>query len=155
MAALKIGAVTHHHSLLKLPRWQKRWLYASFALLLFTGLAWLFLHYGQAEDAMPSPAEPWLIRLHGFAGFGALMGLGAIGGSHIPAGWRLTRRHRRPMQRNSGLLLSALLGLVLLSTYALYYFAPDGVRGPLGWAHSLLAGSAIAMLWLHRRRRHT
>lgn len=141
------------HLLLKLPRWQKRCLYASLALLLLTGLTWLFLHYGQTEDALPSSAEPWLIRLHGLAGFVALMGLGAIGGSHIPAGWRLTRRHRRPLQRNSGLLLSGLLGLVVLSAYALYYFAPDGVRSPLGWAHSLLAVGALPTWWLHGRRK--
>lgn len=139
--------------LLKLPRWQKRWLYASLALLLVSGMAWLLLHYAQAEDALPSPIEPWLMRLHGLAGFAALLALGAVGGSHIPAGWRLTRRHRRPLQRNTGLLLSVLLGLALLTAYALYYFAPDGVRAPLGWAHSLLACTATPVWWWHKRRK--
>ncbi|MEJ6004608.1 hypothetical protein WG899_03540 [Paucibacter sp. AS339] len=122
-------------------------------MLPISGLAWLWIHLGRAEDALPSVAEPWLMRLHGLASFLTLLALGAIGGTHIPAGWKLTRRHRRIRQRNTGLLLSGLLGLSVLTAYVLYYFAPEGLREPLGWTHALLGLLSLPAWWLHRRRK--
>lgn len=93
------------------------------------------------------------MRLHGLASFLTLLALGAIGGQHIPAGWKLSRRHRRTRQRNTGLLLSTLLSLTVLTAYVLYYFAPEGLRDPLGWAHATLGALALTVWWLHRRRK--
>ena len=136
---------------LHLPRWQKRWLYSSAVLLLLTGMAWLLWYYSRAEDALPSPIEPWLMRVHGAAAFAALLGLGAVGGSHVPAGWRLTRRHHRHVgQRSTGMLLVAMAALCIVTAYALYYFAPEGVRAPLGWAHGALGLCAGVAWWSHR-----
>ena len=136
---------------LHLPRWQKRWLTSSALLLLLTGTAWLLWHYSRTEDALPSPVEPWLMRLHGAAAFAAMLGLGAVGGSHVPAGWRLTRRlHRHAGQRSTGVLLVSMAALCIVTSYALYYFAPDGVRAPLGWAHAALGLCAGLAWWWHR-----
>lgn len=136
---------------LKLPHWQKRWLYGSAWLLLLTGTAWLLWHYNRAEDALPSPIEPWLMRLHGAAAFAALLGLGAVSGSHVPAGWQLTRRyHRHAGQRSTGLVLIVMAALCTVTAYALYYFAPEGIRSPLGWAHAALGLCAGAAWWSHR-----
>jgi len=101
--------------LLKLPGWHKRWLYASFVILLASGLAWLLLHYGREADSLPLPAEAWLMRVHGLASMTVLMGLGMVAGSHVPAGWRLSAQAGRQGQRRSGLWLSAVLTAVVLN----------------------------------------
>ncbi|MDT8997888.1 hypothetical protein RQP53_01210 [Paucibacter sp. APW11] len=139
--------------LLRLPRWQKRAAYFCLAVLTLSGLAWLLLHYGRADDELPLPAEGWLMRLHGLASMLALLVLGALAGQHVPAGWRLARRHRRARQRATGLLLSALLGAAVLSAYALYYLVPETWHAGLGGLHAGLGVFALLGWWLHRPRR--
>ena len=141
-------AATHH-----LARWHRLGVYAVGALLLFTGLAWLGLHYivGAGAGELPHPLEAWALRLHGLAAFGALFMLGVLAAAHLPHGWRLSRRHRWAHQRRTGLALCVLAAALVLSGYVLYYFAPEAVRPSLGWLH---AGVGVAMALaaaLHRR----
>jgi hypothetical protein len=137
----------------RLAAWQRWLLVGCGTLLLATGLAWLGVHYtiGAGADRLPPPAEAWLMRLHGLAGFAALFLLGAVVADHVPHGWRLGARHRFAGQRGSGLALCAFAALLALTGYALYYFAPEAVRPALGWAHAAL-GLAMAGLVLHHRR---
>ncbi|MDE2371634.1 MAG: hypothetical protein KGN16_21890 [Burkholderiales bacterium] len=131
-------------------RWQRPAIYGCGSLLLVTGLAWLALHYGSAAD-LPSPAEAWLMKLHGLASFGAFFVFGMLAASHLPQGWRATARHRGRPQRRLGLILCVGAALMMASAYALDYFAPENVRPALGIAHSA-AGAVMALaLWLHRR----
>src|SRR5882672_1907552 len=121
----------HSHSHLhRLPRWQRRCLFAAGVLLLVTGVAWLVLHYapGAGAGELPHPLEAWMIRLHGLAAFGGLFMLGVIAGSHLPHGWRMSARHRWAHQRGSGLTLCLLGAALALSGYLLYYFAPESLR---------------------------
>ncbi|HEY2190572.1 MAG TPA: hypothetical protein VGH48_18605 [Caldimonas sp.] len=136
----------------RLPGWQRRTLFAAGALLLASGVAWLGLHYGRADDSLPAPLEAWLMRLHGLAGFIALFCFGALAAAHIPQGLRLSRRMRWAGQRSSGLLLCGLAGALALTGYLLYYFAPDVVRPTLGWLHSGLGVLMAALIFSHRRR---
>ena len=140
--------------LLKLPGWHKRWLYLCFAALGASGLAWLLLHYGREADALPSPAEAWLMRVHGLASMGALMGLGMVAGSHVPAGWRLSAQAGRLAQRHSGLWLSGALALVVMLAYGLLYVVPEAWHEAAGWAHAGLALGVIGLWAWHRPRRH-
>ncbi len=136
----------------RLVGWQKCVFYASAGVVLASGLAWLALHYGRADDALPSALEPWTMRLHGLAAFAILFVLGAMAATHIPRGWRLSQRVRRARQRSSGLGLCLLAGACVLTGYLLYYFAPDTVRPTLGWVHSGLGGTAGLLVAFHRRR---
>lgn len=123
------------------------------AVLMITGAVWLIVHQGRAADELPSVAEPWLMRLHGFASFCVLLALGAVAGGHIPAGWRITRRHRWTSQRQTGLALGIVFALTVLTAYVLYYFASEQTHQLIGWTHAALgAGIAIAW-WIHQRRR--
>jgi len=140
--------------LLKLPGWHKRWLYTSFTVLAATGLAWLLLHYSREADALPSPAEAWLMRAHGLASMAALMGLGMVAGSHVPAGWRLSAQAGRLAQRRSGLWLSAGLSAVVLLAYGLLYLVPEAWHETAGWAHAGLALGVTGLWAWHRPRRH-
>ena len=133
--------------------WQRAGVYAGGSTLLVTGLSWLVLRYGRAADALPSPLEPWAMRLHGLAGFAALFLFGALTASHIPRGWRFSHRRSWRDQRLSGIALCVLAAALVLTGYLLYYFAPDGIRPALGWLHSAL-GAAMAALVAGHRRRH-
>ncbi len=137
----------------RLRPWQRRATDAVGALLLVTGLAWLPLHYGRGANALPLPAEAWLIRLHGLAAFGALFMLGVLAGSHVPHGWRATARGRGREQRRWGLALCVLAALLAATAYQLYYFAPDNLRPALGVAHSIAGGAMAVALVVHRRVR--
>ena len=136
----------------RLVGWQKSVFYVSAGVLLASGLAWLALHYGRADDTLPSVLEPWTMRLHGLAAFALLFVLGALAATHVPRGWRLSQRVRRARQRSSGLGLCVLAGACVLTGYLLYYFAPDTVRAALGWAHSGLGIVAALLVAFHRRR---
>ena len=139
----------------RLPRWQRRSLYAVGALLLLTGIAWLAIHYsvGGGAGELPHPLEAWTMRLHGLAAFGALFMLGVLAASHVPQGWRMSGRHRWASQRGTGFSLCLLGGVLAASGYLLYYFAPEALRPALGWAHSLTGIAMGAVVVVHRRRK--
>ncbi|MFT3812552.1 MAG: DUF4405 domain-containing protein [Acidovorax sp.] len=141
-----------------LRRWQYRLLYATLALLAASGVAWLAVHYlwGAGADRLPHPLEPWLMRLHGAAGFAALFMAGVLACVHVPQGWRMVTRipHLRERwagQRRTGLALCALGGACVASSYLLYYFAPENLRPVLGWAHAAAGLALAALLPLHEK----
>ena len=138
----------------RLLGWQRRTLYAAGATLTLTGALWLALHYGRESAELPHPMEAWLMKLHGLAGFAALFMFGVLAAQHIPHGWRLSARHRHAQQRGTGVALGTLAALLAVTGYALYYFAPEGVRPALGWAHALLGFAMTALVLQHRRGSH-
>ena len=80
------------------PRWQRLWLDLSAWGLGLSGVAWLVLHYARGAGAddgtwLPHPAEAWLMRLHGLAGFALLLAVGMFLPLHVPQGWRQQRGH--------------------------------------------------------------
>lgn len=145
-----------------LSPWQRQALYGSCALLVASGLAWLLLHYlwGAGAGELPHPLEPWMMRVHGAAGFAALFMGGVVAAQHVPRGWRATRAHPRMRQRwafkrRSGLALCVLGGLLASTGYALYYFAPDTLRPALGWVHAGIGLLLAGLLPLHSRHHGT
>ena len=148
--AQRTRAHPHAH---RLVRWQRLALYATSALLLATGLAWLALHYsiGAGAGELPHPLEVWSLRLHGLAAFAGLFMLGALAASHVPHGWRLSHRRRWAGQRSSGLLLCVMGGLLAATGYLLFYFASEAVRPALGWAHAFVGAAMGVLIASHRR----
>jgi hypothetical protein len=138
----------------RLPAWQRRALFASAWGLLLSGIAWLALHYVLAGgDGLPSPLEPWAMRVHGMAAIVAIFALGALSESHVPHGWRLSARHRWAGQRGTGIALCGLGAMLVATGYLLYYFAPDSIRPAVGWVHSLVGLAAAGILVQHWRAR--
>ena len=137
----------------RLVGWQRRALYATGTLRLLTGFAWLAVHYsiGAGAGELPHPVEAWSMRLHGLGAAAATFVLGMLAAAHIPQGLRLSHRRRWAGQRRSGLTLCVLGGLLILSGYALYYFAPEAVRPVLGWIHAVIGIAMGASIGLHRR----
>lgn len=131
---------------MKTPAWQRRWIDVTAWALLLTGVLWLGVHYARPDDALPSPLEPWLMRLHGLAGFAVLIGAGLFASHHAPARW-----HRRVRRGVAG-TMAAGLALAIVSAYVLYYFAPEPSRAWIGIAHAAVASAWVALLYVHRRR---
>jgi hypothetical protein len=137
----------------RLLRWQRLALYLAGAVLLLTGGLWLLVHYsvGAGAGALPHPLEAWSLRLHGLAAFAGLFVLGVLAAGHIPQGWRLSLRQEWPAQRLTGQLLCAFAALLVATGYLLYYFAPEGIRPALGWAHAGIGFMMAALVVSHRR----
>jgi hypothetical protein len=133
--------------------WQRAGVFAAGAALLGSGGLWLAVHYavGLGAGELPHPLEAWMLRLHGFAAFAALFLMGAVAAAHVPHGWRLSRRPRRAGQRRTGVALLACAGLLGLSGYLLYYFAPEAWRPALGWAHTATGAAMALLLAIHRQ----
>ena len=143
-----------HRRAPRLSRWHRLLLYGVSAVLLVTGSIWLAVHYtvGAGTGELPQPAEIWAIRLHGMAAFGALFALGLLAAAHIPQGWRVTSRHRRVVQRGTGIGLCLFAGLLAVTGYLLYYFAPETIRPTLGWLHAIIGFAMAAVGMVHGSR---
>ena len=142
-----------HHHVHRLVRWQRLALYLTGAVLLATGALWLAVHYsiGAGAGELPHPLEAWSLRLHGLAAFAGLFVLGVLAAAHIPQGWRLSHRRRWAGQRSSGVLLCGIGAALAATGYALFYFAPEGVRPALGWAHAFVGVTMGVLIASHRR----
>lgn len=129
----------------RLAQWQVWLLTVSGTALWLSGAAWLLLHYyGQVEGEFgpeTNPLEPWMLRLHGLALIPALLGFGGLFVVHFPKGWKGRR------QRNIGLGLTALIGLLILSGYLLYYLGSDGLREWTSLLHWII-GLAVPTIFI-------
>lgn len=137
----------------RLSRAQRRWLYAATGALLFSGLLWLSVHQlawpavsRASMEGLPSPWEPWLLKVHGAAMMVMLFMTGRISATHVMKGWRLHWRVR------DGVALLAGLALLALSGYSLYYLIPDIWRDANGWVHAGIGTAWVALLLFHRRK---
>lgn len=136
-----------------LARWLRRCLDVCFLALAISGGVWLSVHHAgwpvvsrAAIEGLPSPWEPWLMKLHGLAYFGMLFLAGRLSANHVMRGWRLHLRRRSGASMLAGVLLLALSGHVLA------YWVPEAWRDPLGWAHAGVGVAWLGLMFAHRRR---
>lgn len=146
----------HHHPhkpALKLERWHRRALYTVTALLLASGLLWLYAHFflrtnGEYAEIV-HPAEPWSMKLHGGVAMIALFLIGSLLHLHIRRGLRNKKN------LISGISMLSVFALLTLSGYGLYYFATEENRPIWSVIHWLIGLSLpcflIAHIWLGRR----
>jgi hypothetical protein len=127
------------------PRY--RWaLYAVFAVLLATGLVWLWARFLPPDDPESQMlAQAWSMRLHGAAMLYAFYLCGALWARHIRAAW--IQRYNRAM---GGLFAAAVVALGLTG-YALYYVNGDAARAAAEWLHWVAGLAVCALFWLHVR----
>jgi hypothetical protein len=105
-----------------------RWtLYAVFAVLFVTGLAWFVLEdvlagFGYDDGLAAHPIAPLLLSIHGAAAMLALLVLGSLVPQHIKWAWS------GRMNRLTGAVLVGTQALFVLSGYALYYAGNENLR---------------------------
>jgi len=137
---------------MKLSARHERWTHAIFAAVYFTGIAWLALRYGLAGGELESGwsvARAWLLRAHGAAAMLALVALGSLLAIHVPSGWRLRTNAR------SGVGMLAVMAVLALTGWLLYYASGEALRAWSSWLHIAIGAAApLALLWhlAHRGR---
>lgn len=140
---------THHHTRhqpnLRLERWHRRAIYLMLILLYCSGAAWLAARFflrsaGQFGETV-HPLEPWAMKLHGAAAMGTLFFIGSLMNGHI----RRALKSRRNLI--TGCLAIAVMALLIVSGYGLYYIAGEADR-PLWSVVHWLPGLAFALLFI-------
>lgn len=151
-------AASHRPPRNRLPRWQRLSIYGAVALLLLSGLGWLWVAYALAPPHEPTPAPHRLagplLALHGIAGYVGAILCALVGQVHLRTGWRVT------VVRGAAATLAALLLWLVLSGLGFYYVADEALLPWLRWTH-LCVGLVLpaALAWhivrgrraLHRR----
>jgi len=132
----------HTHGF-RLPQTRRRLLYLALALAFGSGVAWLVLHYFLQQPGefgtQPHALEIWWLRLHGIAAFLMLWFAGILWGTHA----RPALKHGADWKR-SGLGVVALLVLLGISGYLLYYLVDDDWRDVARLVH-WVTGLALAL----------
>lgn len=85
----------------------------------------LLHYYGQKQSEFGpemNPLEPLMMKVHGFVMIPALLAIGGMLVAHIPKGWNHTR------QRVAGITLCAVLAVLVVSGYMLYYVGDEALR---------------------------
>jgi len=121
-------------------------LYATFALLLLTGLAWLLARWLELEPETLAPWQAWSMKLHGAAAMYATFLLGIVWSAHIRMCW-IQRQNRL-----AGGLFAAVVGLLVATGFGLYYFNGEALRGATEWLHWGGGLAVGALFWLHLAR---
>jgi len=139
-------------SALQLSRGLRWSLYAAFAILFATGVAWLFAD--QLKDS--ANGEFWqdatadMLMVHGGAAMVTLLLLGSLFPNHIARAWR------GRLNRISGTIMITCNAALIVTAFCLYYL---GAETLCPWASNvhIVAGLALPAvvtihIWLGRRR---
>lgn len=127
----------------------RRLTYGICGALWLSGCAWLLLHYllpHRSEFGLvPNPAEPQLLKLHGWVAVSGVFLTGWLGAAHMGPRWSQWRL------RPSGLVLALTAGILVLSGYGLYYTS-DPVHASVSLLHQIVGAAAVVMALLHWRQ---
>lgn len=116
---------------IRLGRWHEAAVCATLIGLTVTGALWLVYHHlvPLAESFATHPAETWSLRLHGALAMIALVLLGTLFQRHVVNAWQ------RGRNRGSGGAMAALMALLTLTGYLLYYAGSPTLREWTSWLH--------------------
>ena len=138
----------------RMPRRPRVTVYIVMGALWVTGCWWLILDQFAAQrgpfGVMPHPLEPPLLLLHGISSIAAMYLLGWITARHV------LRRWTSGMRRLSGSVLAAMLALLVISGFALFFVSEDAWQHAAAVVHEVL-GVAVTVFavqhWFFRGRR--
>jgi len=142
----------------RVRRVQRRLLYLTGLLLLATGAAWAVLHYVpdwlRIDERRAVEINAVLLKVHGAAAMASLVLLGMMLVEHVGAGWRGERN------KTSGIAILALVAVLVVTGYLLYYAGGEELRQAASLLH-LVAGVVLplvivfhALRLMLARRRH-
>jgi cation transport ATPase len=156
---VKAAVSPEHHSRprdIRLSREHERWVYGVGTVLLISGLLWLMFHYfitvhgPFGEEA--HPLTSWWLRLHGAAAMAFLIVFGTLFPVHVRRAWQVRAN------RYTGLALFALVTVLVVSGYGLYYASSEELRpwiSVIHWGIGLLGLPMLAIHIVAGKRRST
>jgi heme A synthase len=126
------------------PRF-RRALYAAFATLFVTGVAWLIAdgRKDSASGEIWQAASAYLLMIHGGGAMVLLLLLGALFPVHIGRAWR-SRRNRL-----SGTVMLTFNLLLIVTAFGLYYAGSDIVRPWISDVHIAAGLFLPALILIH------
>jgi len=132
---------------MRLSQRHERLIYVVGAMLLLSGIAWLLTHYFlvTAGEFGPErhPSEPWWLRVHGAFAMVFLIAFGSVLPGHVMRAWHLRKN------RNSGIAMFAVVCLLVLTGYGLYYVGNELTRPWISAVHWVIGIGSAATLVLH------
>jgi hypothetical protein len=137
----------------RMPRGQRAAIYLIVGVLWVSGCAWLCLDQFAMQRGpfgnAPHPLEPPMLLIHGVASVASLYLFGWIGARHALRWWA------GGLRRISGGMLAAILALLILSGFALFFLSSDAWQRYAAAAHDVL-GVAVTLFalqhWFFGRR---
>jgi hypothetical protein len=131
----------------RLGRLQKWCIYGCWAALLLTGLLWLAFHYfvvvhndfGEGYH----PLESWWLKSHGLAAMAMLVLFGTMMPVHIRKAWRAGE------SRWTGASMVAVMAVLALTGYALYYFGGEETRPWISSVHWIVGLAGLPTVLIH------
>jgi uncharacterized membrane protein len=131
-------------SLMRLRKPARLMLHGTISLLFLSGLGWIAVHYASDVDEMRRlAAESIMLKFHGGAAFAMLIAAGAMFAHHVRRAWLLGRN------RVSGAVVIAILAVLIVTAYALYYLATDSSRPSISAMHWIVGVAFVPMLIAH------
>lgn len=133
---------------MKLTSLQRIIVHSTFFALLLSGLVWLLFNFYLDHNTPLRFLNAWSLRLHGLAAFGFLIVFGMLFSTHISFNWHV-KKNRRP----SGLILTALFTVLILSGYFLYYLGDEDLRifnSYFHWLSGLICTIVFAIHFLKK-----
>jgi hypothetical protein len=137
----------HRPAPIRLPAWQERGVYASTALLLVSGVLWLWLHFfmrvaGEFGER-PNPFEHVCLQVHGGVAMLMLLVAGSVFPLHMRRAWQVRKN------TISGLAVTGLLALLIVSAYALYYLETRSTHDWISAVHWIAGLLFVLVLGAH------
>ena len=126
------------------PRF-RRTLYAVFASLFLTGMAWWVADWRKnvTGDDFWQTTAAWLLMLHGGGSMVILLLLGALLPLHAQRGWRGRKN------RLSGAVMLTLNGALVATAFGLYYIGSEKIRSWISDIHVVVGLSLPVLLFVH------
>lgn len=132
---------------IRLGPWHQGAVYGVTATLVASGIIWLVLHYFVSVPGdygpLVHPLEPWMLRLHGAAAMAGLIVYGSLIPVHVRRAWSI----RRNIALGIGLV--AIMLLLTITGYLLYYAGGEDIRPVASAAHWILGLVVPALLAWH------
>ena len=135
----------HRHG--RMPVRQRFWIYSIVGLLWSSGALWLLLDQFFAKrgefGVTPHPLEGPLLLLHGVLAIISMYLFGWVAARHVSRWWRARQR------RSSGAMLTAILAVLSISGFALFFLVGDTPQRVAVLVHDVLGLAGIVFALQH------
>jgi cellobiose-specific phosphotransferase system component IIC len=132
---------------IRLTGYHEWWAYAVVTLLVSSGSLWLLFHYFvmvQSDfGAIRHPLEVWWLKVHGAAAMLTLVLIGTMMPVHIRKAWHAGKN------RWTGAVMLAVLAVLILTAYALYYYTGEASRPWVSAIHWVIGLGMVPAIILH------